>query len=124
MSAAGRWFCSPHAVRRFARRVFGWRGTDDDPLPEALYRRAIAEIVTESEGAHFVKRYPLKEGHVEADLWRGPKPRRLRYVVAVRLAEGGRLPTLITVLPRTDERADVQDQRQNEPIVEIDTRLH
>jgi hypothetical protein len=104
VSAAGRWFASPHAVRRFARHALGWKGTDEEPLPESTYRRALAEIVRESLVAHFVRRYPVKEGHVEADLWRGPRPRRLRYVVAVRLAEGAALPSLVTVLPTCDRR--------------------
>lgn len=116
MSAAGPWYVTPHAVRRFARYVLGWEGRDEDPLPEALYRRALAEIIRESERAHFVRRYPQKEGQAEADLWRGPKPRRLRYVVATTLAPGARLPTLITVLPRTDARTSEQDQRRIEPI--------
>ena len=105
VSAQGRWFVSPHAVRAFVTRVLGWRGGEGDALPEALYQRALGEIVEESERAHLVKRYPIKEGHVEADLWRGPKPRRLRYVVAVEVAGGQTLHTLITVLPTTDARA-------------------
>jgi hypothetical protein len=107
VSAAGRWFVSPHAIQRFARHALGWLGEDRWALPEALYQQALAEIVRESERAHIVRRYPLKPGHVEADLWRGPKPRRLRYVVATQIPAGQTLPVLITVLPAFDMRREI-----------------
>lgn len=102
--AAGRWFATPHAVRRFARHALGWLGTDEQELPGALYQRALTEIVRESPAAHFVRRYSQKEGLDEADLWRGPKPRRLRYVVATEVVQGDALPALLTVLPMCDRR--------------------
>jgi len=85
--AAGRWFITPHAVEQALARA-GWeRGT--------AYEQALAALIDESRGAHFVKRLPSG-----AELWRGPKPRRLRYIV--RPAADGALPQLVTVLSTYD----------------------
>lgn len=80
MPAKGRWFVTPHAVRRYLERV----------RPGLTYEQALAEIIRESWRARPVK--PWGRAH----LWRGPKPRRLRYIVAP-APRGRRLPVLITV---------------------------
>lgn len=80
----GRWFITPHAVTRFRERT-AWDGN---------YVSARKELEKESQDAHFVK--SLDSG---AELWRGPKPRRLRFLVGP--GEGG-LPALLTVLAAFD----------------------
>lgn len=75
------WEITDHAVQRYIQRVR--RG-----LP---YDQAIGELVYQSHHAHFVKALP---GGLE--LWRGPKPRRLRFRVEP-AGNGGR-PRLVTVL--------------------------
>jgi len=84
MSVAGKWFVTPHAVARYIERV----------RPGASYETALRELVRESETAR-----PVKE--IEPGLWlyRGAKPRRLRYRVSTR--EPG-LPQLVTVLRTFD----------------------
>lgn len=103
-AAAGPWFVTPHAVLRFAQYALGWHGSDEIPLPEPLYQCALAGIIREGAAAHVVRSYPPKEGHGAAVLWRGPKPRRLRYVVAAAVEAGRTLPALLTVLPTFDAR--------------------
>lgn len=84
MSVAGRWFISPHAVRRYQRRV----------APGLSYEQALADLVRLSTDAHHVR--TLATG---LDLWRGPKPQRLRCYVG----QGtGALPVLVTVLAGCD----------------------
>ena len=82
----GPWFMTPHAVERFRNRA-GWQRASD-------YESALAALIDESRGAHFVK--TLNTG---AELWRGPKPRRLRFIVG---AGDGALPALVTVLGSYD----------------------
>jgi hypothetical protein len=67
MGAVGPWFVTPHAVQRYIERV-------DSSLS---YEAALGRIISDSVNAHCVKK--LDDG---AELWRGPKPRRLRYVVS------------------------------------------
>lgn len=83
----GRWFITPHAVRRYIERCPGAR-----PL---TYEQALARLIRESEKAHMVKarRNPGEE------LWRGGKPHRLRFVVA---RGNGGMPQLVTVLRGCD----------------------
>lgn len=52
-------------------------------------------ILDEAERARFVK--ALDTG---VQLWRGPKPRRVRFIVTV--CSEGELPALVTVLPACD----------------------
>jgi hypothetical protein len=92
--AAGRWFVRHHAVAAYARRVLGWSGPDED-LPETLYRRALTDLIHESARARYVK-----PAHPGTELWRGPKPHRLRFIVEASPRAG--LPALITVLKRSD----------------------
>lgn len=82
----GRWFITPHAVERFRDRA-GWQRA-------SAYEDVLATLIDESRGAHFVKR--LETG---AELWRGPKPRRLRFIVG---HGDGNLPALVTVLRSHD----------------------
>jgi len=86
MSAEGRFFFTPHAVSQYRARVH--RGIS--------YERALRELVEESAGAHYVKDY-----HGGVAYWRGPKPMRLRMLVAPP-AEAGELPACVTVLPAAD----------------------
>lgn len=77
---AGPWFVTPHAVERYIARV----------RPGLAYDVALWELAEQSRGAHFVKL--RRDGH---ELWRGPKPRRLRFIVG---HGGGDKPQLVTVL--------------------------
>lgn len=80
-SKSGPWEVTDHAVQRYIERVR--RG-----LP---YDQALGEIVYQSHHAHFVKALPSG-----LELWRGPKPRRLRFRVDPS-RDGGK-PRLVTVL--------------------------
>jgi len=77
--AKGRWFVTPHAVRQYIARV----------RPGLSYERALGELIRMSEGAHFVREQR------NGELWRGPKPRRLRFIVCRDMP--GK-PQLVTVL--------------------------
>lgn len=76
--AAGRFFITPHAVMRYSERVGA-----------LTYEAALAALIDETARAHFVKR--LATG---AELWRGPSPRRLRFIVG---PGRGEKPALVTV---------------------------
>lgn len=84
MAAVGRWFVTPHAVERYRERID----------PRASYDVALARLIAES----LVSR-PVKE--LEPGLWlyRGSRPRRLRYRVST---AGDGLPQLVTVLAPFD----------------------
>lgn len=81
MSAAGRWFITPHAVERYRARFHRHDGVG--------YEAALAELIRLSETAHPVKR----KG--DGMLYRGPRPQRLRAIVAD--SSPGQLPVLLTV---------------------------
>lgn len=81
---AGRFFFTPHAVRRYVTRAK--RGL--------TYEKALDELIKSSERAHYVK--TLDTG---VELWRSPKPLRLRLYVT--RGEGPQ-PAVITVLRRCD----------------------
>lgn len=80
----GAWHVTEHAVQRYIERVD----------PRASYEVARARLVAEAEVAR-----PVKE--IEPGLWlyRGSKPRRLRYRVSTR---GDGAPQLVTVLAPFD----------------------
>ena len=78
-NAAGRWFITPHAVRRYIDRV----------APDATHEQALSALISHSETAHFVR----PRGTVEE--WRAPRPTRIRFRVD---ASGDSLPVLVTVL--------------------------
>lgn len=82
--AKGRFFITPHAIERYRERVH--RGIS--------YERALAEIIDQADQSHYVKDYN------SAQYWRGPKPMRLRLLVAP--ASGNELPQLLTILPASD----------------------
>lgn len=82
----GRWWISPHAVRRYRERAPGKR--------LLTYEQALAEIITESERAHFVR-----DNGDGTEQWRGAKPHRLRFRVA--RGNAGK-PQLVTVLRGCD----------------------
>lgn len=82
--AKGRFFVTPHAVHRYIERVH--RGIS--------YERALGEIIEAADRAHYVKDYN------SGQYWRGPKPMRLRLIVAN--GSGGELPQIITILPAAD----------------------
>lgn len=75
----GRWFITPHAVRRYLQRVDG----------SLSYEQALGQLIHASESARYSREY---EPAIE--LWRGPRPRRLRFIVSRRLPG---LPQLLTV---------------------------
>ena len=83
---AGKWFITPHAVRRYIERVDR----------SASYEQALAELVRCSERARRVKE--IARG---VWLYREGKPRRLRFRVAVApVTADGRpgKPQLLTVM--------------------------
>ena len=86
MSASGRWFVTPHAVNRYRQRF----------APGSPYEEALAELIRASETARRVKVLPT--GLV---LYRGPKPRRLRFFVQEQVGPLA-LPALVTVLGRSE----------------------
>lgn len=79
-----RWYISEHAIDRYVERID--RGV--------TRRQAKAELVAQCLRAHFVKLLP---GGLE--LWRGPKPRRIR-LRAERTGDG--VLTLATVIEAFD----------------------
>lgn len=82
--AVGRFFITPHAVARYRERVH--RGIS--------YERALCEIIEQSNLAHYVKNYNTGQ------YWRGPKPMRIRLIVAP--AKDNDLPHVVTILPAAD----------------------
>lgn len=80
----GRWFITPHAVRRYIERVDR----------RATYEQALSVLIEWSELA---KR--KKEIAPGVWLYRGPRPLRLRLRVA---HVGDRLPQLLTVIKSKD----------------------
>ena len=86
MSASGRWFIGPHAVRRYIERV----------APALSYEDALERMISESEASHYVRKE--RDG---CELWRGPKPGRVRFIVQPQI-QG--LPVLRTVLAEHDRR--------------------
>lgn len=88
MAAKGRWFISPHAVRQYQMRVEPWLS----------YRQALGRLIRHSMDAHHVRQ--LHDDGTE--LWRGPRPHRLRFVVAP--PDSSReLRALLTVMRGCDE---------------------
>ena len=85
--AVGPWFITPHAVRRYIKRVA--RGLS--------YNRALATLIHEGTQARFVKvaPYPSATGQ-PVELWRGKRPLRLRFYVTHNPSLPR--PSLITVM--------------------------
>jgi hypothetical protein len=90
MGCMGRWFITPHAVRRYIERVDR----------TASYGQALGELVRFSDVAR-----PIKEISPGVWLYRGGRPLRLRFRVAsspVRVDGDPGMPQLLTVIPGHD----------------------
>ena len=87
MSASGRWFITPHAVKQYIKRF----------APCSSYEEALSALIRVSVEARRVKVLPT--GLV---LYRGPKPRRLRCFLQEGV-EAPALPILVTVLGRSED---------------------
>jgi hypothetical protein len=80
MSARGRFFVTPHAVRRFQERYLDSSGT---------FSVALSELIELCETAHYVKTVG------DYELWRTGKPSRIR----LRIMRGNAgLPQVVTVV--------------------------
>lgn len=90
VGAAGRWFVTPHAVRRYIERID----------PSMSYERALGAIIQDGIKAHRIRSLPATETLATCELWRGPKPRRLRYYIFEMGGPG--LPVCATVRPTFD----------------------
>jgi hypothetical protein len=86
MAASGPWFITPHAVTRYRERF----------AARATYEEALSELIRAALTARRVKLLPT--GLV---LYRGPKPRRLRFFLQEEVAPHA-LPVLVTVLGRSE----------------------
>jgi hypothetical protein len=95
-----------HAIRRYAKHVYGWAGEDGHQLPGHLRRRALTALIRQSEEARFVEARPATDKLGAAELWRGPAPMRLRFVVGPPRGPG-RLPSLRTVMPSAEDRPEI-----------------
>lgn len=84
MSAAGRWFITPHAIRRYIEKM----------APQASFDEALARLIQLSDSAHRVR--ATRDG---CAIYRAPRPSRIRLIVAER---GPGLPQLVTVLAECD----------------------
>lgn len=82
---AGRWFITPHAVRRYIERI----------APRLTYEQALAELVRYSDTARRVKE--ISPG---VALYRSGRPHRLRFRVS---ETGPGLPQLLTVMGGHDK---------------------
>lgn len=82
LTIPGKWFVTPHAVRRYQSRV-----------GETSYEHALAALIRLSYSAHRVR--PLRDG---CALYRSGRPLRLRFVVSEKTTGG--LPQLLTVYAR------------------------
>lgn len=97
-AARGRWFITPHAVERYIERV----------EPGLTYEQALGRLIDLSNAARHVKTYPRQPDSPSEkyrhgyELWRGPRPMRLRCWVAqpdkAEITGHPALPALITVL--------------------------
>jgi hypothetical protein len=86
----GRWFISPHAVRRCIERIH----------PRYTYEQARDWLIKASQSAHYIR--PSSQGRGE--IWRaGRQFKRIRMMVEH--YPGRELPTLCTVLTGNDLEA-------------------
>ena len=84
----GRFFITPHAVRRYAEHVGNQNLT---------YHQILGRLIRLVDEAHFVRHLPTG-----ADLWRTRKPERLRLIG---VSGDGPLPVVATVMARSDHDA-------------------
>jgi len=91
MPAAGEWFITPHAIEKYRERF----------APYLTYEEALEDLIEQSRKAHYVKTYDHHPNSIRGglELWRGPRPRRLRYWVG--LDNDGK-PQLVTVIGEHD----------------------
>lgn len=102
VGATGNWFVTPHAVQRYQQRV----------EPGLTYEQALARLIDLSNTARYVKTYerdpdsPSEKYRNGYELWRGPRPRRLRCWIAQphveEIAGHKALPQLVTVFAGDD----------------------
>lgn len=85
MPAAGRFFLTPHAVRRYMERL---------AAPGLTYEQALGALLREIEGAHRVR-----DGRAGCAIWRTGRPGRLRLIVDETQHP---LPAVVTILPSHD----------------------
>lgn len=85
--AVGRWFITPHAVKRYRERI----------APNRSYEEALGVLIRASEKARLVK--VSVRGF---EYYKGPAPERLRFRVRPAEKSEGDLPVLMTVLPAFD----------------------
>lgn len=95
MSATGPFFVTPHALRAWRERV---EGAQCAWSTEAEYRRSLRAMIDDLVLAHYVR--PARNG---ADLWRGPSPRRARFIIGGEMRGAKR--AVVTVLAEHDEAA-------------------
>ena len=95
MPIEGPWFITRAALEDFGR-LTGREGR----LPD---RRELERAI---EGAHFVK---LQDNG--AEIWRGKKPLRLRFIVRMGVGGGGDAPQLVRVEGASGERAPKRARR-------------
>lgn len=88
MTASGPWYLSARAVREYGRLARLDTSTDDGFDRAAM---ALQEYVAQ---AHHVR-----DQDNGLQLWRGPRPLRLRLLVSTATRREGPLPQLVTVLP-------------------------
>lgn len=89
MSAAGRFFVTPHAVRRYVSRV----------RPGLTYEQALGALLQAAESAHYVR-----DSDGGAAIWRASRAHgRVRFVVMPGVP--GRLPVIVTILREHDGAA-------------------
>jgi hypothetical protein len=84
VSAAGRFFWTPHAVNRAIERLW----------PMATYEEALGRLVTAAESAHLLR---VEE---RGEIWRARRPLRFRFIVGASAPDG--LPPVLTVIPPHD----------------------
>ena len=87
MAVSGHWFMTPHAVRRYIERF----------APRSTYDEALSALIRASVEARRVKTLPTGLA-----LYRGPRPRRLRFFLQEDV-EYPALPILVTVLGRSED---------------------
>ena len=88
MTASGPWYLSARAVREYGRLARLDTSTDDG------FDRAAMSLQEYVAQAHHVR-----DQDNGLQLWRGPRPLRLRLLVSTARRREGPLPQLVTVLP-------------------------
>lgn len=87
----GPWYVTRRAVEQFCPLV-GLNAGDDDE-----FARGEELLIEQTKAARHVRNQANG-----LQLYRGPSPKRLRFLVAVGKRDEGELPQLVTVLPTHD----------------------